>query len=104
MAVLQLFILPPIMKVVGIGTWQRLGCVVGVLAFLAVPAVKALSWNYPSLFAASVTVNTFALCGAAAVSGVKILARDYFADYRHLFLGILASLPVWPLVNNPPPR
>lgn len=68
MGVLQLVLFPPLIKVVGIAMWQRLGFFFGVLAFLAVPAVKTLSWNYASLFVASVVTNTLVMCSLGAVS------------------------------------
>ncbi|CAN0090137.1 unnamed protein product [Ectocarpus sp. 4 AP-2014] len=68
MACFQLLLLPPLIKVVGITNWQRVGFCVGALAFIAIPSVRSLSWNYSSLFSASVAVNTFASCGLAAVT------------------------------------
>eukprot|EP00903_Cladosiphon_okamuranus_P022385 g20588.t2 len=68
MTVLEVFLSPPFVKAVGVGTWQRLGFIVGVPAVAAVPAVKLLSWNYPSLFVVSVIANTLALCALGAVN------------------------------------
>ncbi|CAM9856631.1 unnamed protein product, partial [Ectocarpus sp. 12 AP-2014] len=68
MACFQLLLLPPLIKVVGITNWQRVGFCVGALAFIAIPSVRSFSWNYPSLFSASVAANTFASCGLAAVT------------------------------------
>lgn len=68
MAMFQLFLFPPLIKMLGIMTWQRLGCGVGIAAFLAVPGVAVLSWNDGSLVALSVAVNTFANCSLGAVS------------------------------------
>ncbi|CAN0081848.1 unnamed protein product [Ectocarpus sp. 12 AP-2014] len=68
MACFQLLFLPPLIKVVGITNWQRVGFCVGALAFIAIPSVRSFSWNYASLFSASVVVNTFASCGLAAVT------------------------------------
>lgn len=68
MGLLQLVIFPPLIKILGIATWQRLGIIFGALAFLAVPAVRTLSWNSPSLFAASVVANTLVICSMGAVS------------------------------------
>lgn len=73
MATCQLVVFPPFIKMVGISAWQRLGCGVGVAAFVAVPAVKTLSWGYNSLFFGSVLVNaTVALC-LGAVSAIVVL-------------------------------
>lgn len=68
MSASQLALFPPFIKVVGIAAFQRLGFLVGIPAFLAVPAVKMLSWNYPTLFAASVVVNMLAMSSLWAVS------------------------------------
>eukprot|EP00752_Nemacystus_decipiens_P004106 g3756.t1 len=68
MSTVQLVFFPPLIKVVGIAAFQRLGFVVGIPAFLAVPVIKMLSWNYPSLFAASVAANAFVLCSLWAVN------------------------------------
>lgn len=68
MAFCQLCILPPVIMMVGIMTWQRLGCRVGVVAFIAVPAVKTFTWDYNSLFIGSVLVNAIAIFCMGAVS------------------------------------
>lgn len=68
MGCVQMLLLPPIIKMVGITNWQRVGFCVGALAFIAIPSVRSLSWNYRSLFSASVAANTFAACGLSAVS------------------------------------
>lgn len=76
MTVLEVVLSPPFIKAVGIGTWQRLGFLVGVPAIAAVPAVKLLSWNYPSLFGVSVIANTLALCALGAVSEATEFVHD----------------------------
>lgn len=68
MAVSQLVLFPSFIKTVGIATWQRLGCIIGVPAIITIPSVKMLSWNHPSLFAVSVTANTLTNCSLGAVS------------------------------------
>eukprot|EP00903_Cladosiphon_okamuranus_P010972 g10363.t1 len=68
MAFCQVFVFPPSIKMVGIMTWQRLGCGVGVFAFVAVPAVKTFSWDYNSLFIASVLVNAISTFCIEAVN------------------------------------
>ena len=73
MAVCQLVLFPPFIKMVGIMTWQRLGCVVGIAAFVAVPAVKSLSWDYTSLFVVSVLVNAISTFCLGAVSATSVL-------------------------------
>lgn len=71
MAVFQLSMFPPIIRLIGLTAWQRIGFALSALAFLTVPAVKVVSWNYASLYAASVTANTFVNCGMSAVSGSR---------------------------------
>eukprot|EP00752_Nemacystus_decipiens_P006569 g5915.t1 len=68
MTAFQLALAPPVIKIIGIAAWQRLGFLVGVPAIAAVPAVKLLSWNNPSLFAVSVIANTLSLCSLSAVN------------------------------------
>ncbi|CAM9990827.1 unnamed protein product, partial [Ectocarpus fasciculatus] len=65
MACFQLLLLPSLIKVVGITSWQRVGFCMAALAFIAIPSVRSFSWNYPSLVSASVVINTFAACGLA---------------------------------------
>ncbi|CAM9177422.1 unnamed protein product [Scytosiphon promiscuus] len=67
MAAFQLVLFPPLIKMLGIMTWQRLGCGVGIAAFLAVPGASILSWNHSSLVALSVAVNTLANCSLGAI-------------------------------------
>lgn len=74
MSLIQLLVVPPVIKLVGIATWQRLGSVIGIPAFIAVPSVTMLSWNYSSLFAVSVTANTLVFCSLAAVSWLTMFA------------------------------
>lgn len=73
MAVLQLILFPPLINVVGIATWQRMGSVIGIPAFIAISNVKILSWNYSSLFAVSVIANTLTNCCLGAVSWMEKL-------------------------------
>lgn len=76
MAVFQLLLFPPLIKVVGIATCQRLAFLASVPALLVVPAVKMLSWNYPSLFTVSVTANTLANCCVGVVSEAVEFVND----------------------------
>eukprot|EP00903_Cladosiphon_okamuranus_P010936 g10328.t2 len=62
LAVLQLGVFPPVIKYVGIVSWQRAGCLLGVPVFLAIPNVKSFSWNESSLFAVNVVGNVLAFC------------------------------------------
>ncbi|CAN0329539.1 unnamed protein product [Pylaiella littoralis] len=62
-------ILSPLgIKALGLTTWQRTGCLLSMPARLAIPAVKALSWNYPSLFAVSVATYTVDFVALGAVN------------------------------------
>lgn len=56
--VLQLVVFPKIVKVVGITIWQRIGCLMCVPCFVAIPNAKAISWDDSSLFMASVVITT----------------------------------------------
>lgn len=96
MSVFQLVFFPPFIKVVGIAAFQRLGFLISIPAFLAVLAVKMLiSWNYPSLFAASVVANTLALCSLWAVS-----EATHFAMTTALFMSSSLLLGVLILVSS----
>lgn len=67
MMVCQLIIFPPIISAVGIAMWQRIGYILGVLAFIAAPSVQTLSWNDASLYVVSVATNLAINCSLAAV-------------------------------------
>lgn len=43
MAVAQLFIFPPVIKVLGAVKWMRIGCLLGISTFLAIPNVTFFS-------------------------------------------------------------
>ena len=66
-AVVQLVILPELMKVLGITYLQRIAGVAGVLAFASVPFATVLSWDEISLYVVSVASAAFVYCNAAAV-------------------------------------
>ncbi|CAM9273702.1 unnamed protein product, partial [Ectocarpus sp. 6 AP-2014] len=68
MVVAQLFIFPSVIKIIGAVAWMRTGCLLGISAFLATPNAKLFSWNYTTLFAASVASVTVVNCCLAAVS------------------------------------
>lgn len=68
LAVCQLVLLPPFIKMVGITNFQRLGCGVGVAAFLAVPGLTSIVWDYDSLFSLSVIANNLIMCSLGSVS------------------------------------
>ena len=68
MAVCQLVLFPPFINMVGIANYQRLGCGVGVAAFLAIPGLPSISWDDDSLFSLSVIVNCLVMCSLGAVS------------------------------------
>lgn len=72
MAVAQLFIFPPIIKILGAVKWMRIGSLLGITTFLAIPNVTFFSWNYSALFAMSVAGVTVINCCLAAVSALKL--------------------------------
>lgn len=74
MAVAQLFIFPSVIKYIGAVKWMRIGCLLGISAFLAVPNVTFFSWNSSTLFAMSVAGVTVVNCCLAAVSAMKLNA------------------------------
>lgn len=76
-------------KALGLTTWQRTGCLLSMPARLAIPAVKALSWNYPSLFAVSVATYTVDFAALGAVSKYTVyryFVYDIFTWYLTLLL------------------
>lgn len=69
MAPLQLFAFPVVIQTLGAVRWMRMGCLVGISAFLATPNAGRLSHGGgPSLFAISVASTTVVNCCLAAVS------------------------------------
>ncbi|CAM9674846.1 unnamed protein product, partial [Ectocarpus sp. 6 AP-2014] len=68
LAVCQLVLFPPFIKMVGITYFQRLGCGVGVAAFLAVPGLTSIGWDYDSLFSLSVVANNLIMCSLGSIS------------------------------------
>lgn len=70
MGVLQLGIFPSLIKIVGMVKWSRAGSILCVASLVMVPNVKALSWNFPSLFTACVASNLLVNCSLSAVSYV----------------------------------
>ena len=71
--VLQLGIIPHATEQVGIVKWQRVGCIVGVPAFLAVPCARLFSWSDTSLFVELVVADVLATCCLSAVSVCTLL-------------------------------
>ncbi|CAM9173942.1 unnamed protein product [Ectocarpus sp. 12 AP-2014] len=67
MVVAQLLMSPSAIKVLGAVTWTRTGCLLGISTLLAIPNPKLFSWNYTTLFAASVASATVVNCCLAAV-------------------------------------
>lgn len=81
MAPLQLFLFPLVIKIVGAVRWMHMGCLVGVVAFLATPNASAISGGGETrLFLVSVASTTVVNCCLAAVS--LLLRRMY--DSRKL--------------------
>lgn len=66
-AVLQLGVLPALMKVVGLTRLQRIGGALAVLAFTSVPFAAVLSWNDSSLYVVSVASTFLIYCSMAMV-------------------------------------
>eukprot|EP00752_Nemacystus_decipiens_P004782 g4353.t1 len=66
LALCLLILFPPLIKLLGMTAWQRLGWLVSIPCFIAIPAAKTLSWNYPSLFTAATVANTGVAVGLAA--------------------------------------
>ena len=67
MTVLQLGVFPPIIRLVGIVNWQRVGCLLSVPFLLAVPYAKMLSWDEGSLFAVTVLGKLLVTCSVGTV-------------------------------------
>eukprot|EP00903_Cladosiphon_okamuranus_P005915 g5848.t1 len=68
MAVAQLVIFPPVIKILGAVKWMRIGCLLGIFTFLAIPNVTFFNLGYSELFAMSVAGVTVVNCCLAAVS------------------------------------
>lgn len=66
-AVVQLGMLPRLLKVFGMTYLQRIGGVTGVLAFTLVPFATVLSWNDISVYVVSVAITFFVYCSMAVV-------------------------------------
>lgn len=67
MAPLQLFVFPLVIKIVGAVRWMKMGCLVGVAAFLVTPNASSLSGGDTRLFMVSVASTTTVNCCLAAV-------------------------------------
>ena len=83
-AVLQLVVFPKLVKVIGITIWQRVGCLMCIPSFVAIPNAKRLSWNDGSLFMVSVVTTTLVYCFLAMVRPVEshtAIAR-YYQNYH----------------------
>ncbi|CAB1097633.1 unnamed protein product [Ectocarpus sp. CCAP 1310/34] len=68
LAVCQFVLFPSFIKMVGITSFQRLGCGVGVATFLAVPGLTSIGWDYDSLFSLSVVANNLILCSLGSIT------------------------------------
>lgn len=71
LAVCQFVLFPPFVKMAGVTNFQRLGYGVGVAAFLAIPGLPSIGWDYNSLFSLSVVVNNLVMCSLSAVSETR---------------------------------
>eukprot|EP00752_Nemacystus_decipiens_P004783 g4354.t1 len=82
LALCLLILFPPLIKLLGMTAWQRLGWLVSIPCFIVIPAAKTLSWNYPSLFTAATVANTGVAVGLAAaklalsVGSTTLVASD----------------------------
>lgn len=70
LGMIQLTVLPRIIRFFGIVRWYRIGWVLTVGAFLVIPNAKKLSWNSPSLFATCVLGSLTIYCCSSAVRGI----------------------------------
>eukprot|EP00752_Nemacystus_decipiens_P007148 g6401.t1 len=68
MAPLQLFVFPPLIKTLGAVRWMRVGCILGMLSFLATPNAGLFGTGDATLLAVSVASTTLVNCCLAAVS------------------------------------
>ncbi|CAB1097986.1 unnamed protein product [Ectocarpus sp. CCAP 1310/34] len=82
MVVAQVFIFPSVIKILGAVTWMRTGCLLGICTFLATPNAKLFSWNYTTLFVASVASVTIVNCSLAAVGIALAVASTDIVSSR----------------------
>ncbi|CAM9812117.1 unnamed protein product [Laminaria digitata] len=66
-ATLLFAVFPCAIKALGMTTWQRTGCLVGIPAFIAIPNARLLSWNDSGLFAVSAACIALIYCCQAMV-------------------------------------
>ncbi|CAN0447881.1 unnamed protein product, partial [Ascophyllum nodosum] len=90
LGLLQLVVLPRILKFIGIVRWQRIGWVVGVVTLVAVPNAKMLSWNSTSLFMLVALGGLLVNCSIAAVMIALNVASTSIvnADHRGKLAGL----------------
>ncbi|CAM9212872.1 unnamed protein product [Ectocarpus sp. 12 AP-2014] len=67
LAICTLGIYPRLIKMMGIVMWQRIGCLLGIPIFLAVPNAKFVSWNESSLFVVSALTNFLAFYSISTI-------------------------------------
>ena len=67
-AAMLFFVFPRAIKVLGVTTYQRLGCLVGIPAFIAIPNARSLSRNDTGVFWVSVACTVLIYCCQAMVS------------------------------------
>eukprot|EP00903_Cladosiphon_okamuranus_P005914 g5847.t1 len=69
MAPLQLFVFPPLVKTMGAVWWMRIGCILGMVSFVATPNAELFSSNDATLlWAVSVASTTLVNCCLAGVN------------------------------------
>lgn len=74
---LQLVMIPLMVKKIGPSTCQRIGCLVALPTFLAIPCAKLISWDDTSLFIVSVQTN---LLVAFCIAAVSFFAWSFLQD------------------------
>ncbi|CAM9962781.1 unnamed protein product, partial [Laminaria digitata] len=89
-AALLFCVFPRAIKVLGVTYYQRLGCLVGIPAFIAIPNARALSWNDNGVFLVSVSCTVLIYCCQAMVTLTLVLASTNMvqADMRGKLAGL----------------
>lgn len=85
LAICTLVIFPRLIKMMGVVTWQRIGCLLGVPIFLAVPNAKFFSWNESSLSVVSALSNFLAFYSITTVRGTKVFGQGDRGCFGLLF-------------------
>lgn len=70
-AALLFAVFPSAIRVLGVRTWQRAGCLVGIVAFIATPNAKLISRNDSGLFAVLAGCIALIYCCQAMVRQIS---------------------------------